>query len=136
MGRVMPTCLALVLCKSVHRSSRNREPVIVRAFEFFAASSFPAPSGPFTVWMQLRDGNGETAMGLAVEHVPSGALETEEIVTIRFSLNFASPNLVLEHEAVFDAGLPLAREGRYRLRLTAHGVTLMQRYFGVFRTDV
>jgi hypothetical protein len=117
----------------VRRTGSDAEPVIVRAFEFFEAPSFPTATGPFTVWIQLRDGNGSTAMSLVVDHMPAHDLEPDEIVTVRFNLNFRSPNVVLEHQAIFDAGLPLNHEGRYRVRLSADGVTVMQRYFQALR---
>ena len=128
-----PTCLALVLCESVERTGPEQRPVIVRAFEFFEAASLPSPSRAFTVWMQFRDGNGRTTMALIVEHVPPHDLEVEAIVVVRFSLDFEDPNVVMEHEAVFETGIPLDHAGRYRLRLTADGITVMQRYFGVLR---
>jgi hypothetical protein len=131
---VIPTCLALVLCKAVVRRARTAEPVIFHAFEFFEAASLPSPAMPFTVWMQLRDGNGPTAMQLVVEYLPPGILEPEEVVTVRFNLIFSDPNLVLEHEAVFENGLPLEQVGRYRPRLAADRTTIIQRYFGVFRS--
>lgn len=134
MGRVIPTCLALVLCDSVRRPSRTGEPSILHAFEFFEARSFPAVTQPFSVWMQLRDGNGPAAMRLLVEHVPSGELRPVVIVPILFTLHFLDPNAVLDHEAVFENGIHLEREGRYRLRLTANGTTIMQRYFIALRT--
>jgi len=122
-----------VLCKRVRRV-RTGEPIIEEAFEFFEARDFPVRAEAFTVWMQFRDGNGRTAMALVIEYVPPGDLDAEEIMVARFTLEFENPNTVLEHEATIHAGLPLEREGRYCLRVTADGTTIMQRYFGAFRS--
>jgi hypothetical protein len=83
--------------------------------------------------MQFRNGNGATAMALIVEHVPASRLEPDVVVVVRFSLDFRDPNAVLEHEAIFEEGLLLEQEGRYRVRVTAGGATIMERYFSVFR---
>jgi hypothetical protein len=72
-------------------------------------------------------------MRLVVEFVPPGDLEAIEIITVRFSVNFEDPNAVVEHEAVFDNGLVFEHDGRYRVRVVANGVQIMQRNFGVFR---
>ena len=129
MAAVVPTCLALILCESVRRSASTGEPSIVRAFETFPVRGFPAKTQPFSVWMQLTDGNGRSTMSLIVEHVPPDSVEAEEVALIRFTQTFRDPNLVLEHEAILEDGIELEKVGRYRLRLEADGVTIMQRYF-------
>jgi hypothetical protein len=133
LGKVIPTCLALVLCDSVKRATRAGEASVLRAFEFFEATrSLPESSRPFTVWMQFRNGNGRAAMRLVVEFVPPGDLDVIEIITVRFSVVFQDPNAVVEHEAVFDNGLVFEHEGRYRVRVVANGVQILRRHFGVF----
>jgi hypothetical protein len=132
LGKVISTCLALVLCDSVKRPTRTGEPSVLRAFEFFEATGLPGPSPPFTVWMQFRNGNGRAAMRLVVEFVPPGDLDVIEIITVRFSVVFQDPNAVVEHEAVFDNGLVFEHEGRYRVRVVANGVQILRRHFGVF----
>ena len=129
MARVIPTCLALVLCDSVRRRERGGDPSVVRAFAILRVGSLPTTSPPCCVWIHLTDGNGSTAMELIVEHVPAGRLEPELVVAGKFTVEFASPNEVLEHQANFDNGIYLEKSGRYRLRLTADGTTIMHRYF-------
>ena len=131
VGRVLPTCLALVLCRRVRRLASG-EPVIEEAFEFFEAESLPSDTRPFVVWMQFRDGNGATHMALVAEYLPPNELEPELLVSARFSLHFANPHQVLEHEAAFETGLAVDWEGRYRLRVTADGISIAQRDFTVF----
>jgi hypothetical protein len=135
MGRVTPTCVALVLCEAIARSTAGGEASVLRAFEFFEASMLPCLTDPFTVWMQLRNGNGPADMVLVIEHVPPGELETVEIISVKFGLHFTNPNEVVEHEAVFDKGLVFESEGRHRLRLMASGSAIMERDFAVLRTE-
>jgi hypothetical protein len=129
MARVVPTCLALILCDSVRRPERGGDPSVVRAFVIMDVASVPTESPPFSVWIHLTDGNGPADMGLIVEHVPAGQLEPEEVAASRFTVLFANPNVVLEHEVILDDGIYLEKSGRYRLRLIADGTTIVQRYF-------
>lgn len=128
MARVVPTCLALVLCDAVRRPA-DGEPTIVRAFAVFDVPTLPTMSPPFTVWIHLTDGNGTTAMTLIIEHLPPGELEPELVVPIPFTKDFVNPNDVMEHQAIVDGGIYLEKSGRYRLRLTADGTTIVHRYF-------
>jgi hypothetical protein len=68
-------------------------------------------------------------MGLIIEHVPPGDVEPELVLLVEFGLHFQNPNEVHEHEAVFDRGIVLEKSGRYRLRLTADGISIAHRYF-------
>lgn len=129
MARVLPTCLALVLCDSVRRPAGGGEPTVVRAFAVLDVASLPTNSPPFCVWIHLTDGNGSATMHLIIEHVPTGSLEAEGVMAGKFTLNFENPNEVLEHLANLDNGIHLEKSGRYRLRLTADGTTIMHRYF-------
>lgn len=129
MARVVPTCLALILCDSVRRTARGGDPSVVRAFVVMEVASVPTESPPFSVWIHLTDDNGPADMELIVEYVPAGQLEPEGVAAIRFTVNFASPNVVLEHEVIMDDGIYLEKSGRYRLRLTADGRTIVHRYF-------
>ena len=129
MSPVVPKCLALILCNAVTRDGPAGDPSILRAFDAFDASVFPAKTGRFSVWIQLTEGNGRTTMRLIVEHVPPDRVEAELVAPIEFRLDFADPNVVLDHEAVFQDGLELEKVGRYRLRIEADGVTIIQRYF-------
>ena len=131
---VVPTCLAMVMCRGVLRDERTCEPVIDRALYFIEASSFPMRTDRFTVWMQFRNGNGMTTMELTVEHVPSARLEPEIVAAARFTLRFKDPNEVVEHASVFENGLHFEQPGRYRLRLAAGGAAMVQRDFSVFRS--
>ncbi len=132
MSGIVPMCLAMVLCRAVTRDERTGEPIIDRAFELFEVEFFPTQSPPIIVWMQFRNGNGATPMELTMEHVPSGRLDPEVVVVVRFTLHFADPNAVLEQAARFDNGLHFERPGRYRLRLAAGGAAMLQRDFMVF----
>ena len=129
MAPVVPKCLSLVLCESVTRSASTGEPTVVRAFETFPVPGFPAKTQRFSVWMQLTDGNGKATMSLIVEHIPRDRVEPEEVTVVKFTRTFHDPTVVLEHEAVLEDGIELEQVGRYRLRLEADGVTIMQRYF-------
>jgi hypothetical protein len=129
IAHVVPTCLALVLCNAVKRAGRGQEPSVDRAFTSFDVLVFPASTQPFSVWLQVTDGNGRAAMQLIIEHVPPGDVEAELVLPVEFSLHFQNPNEVLEHEAAFDGGIVLEKSGRYRLRLTADGISIAHRYF-------
>lgn len=129
MARVVPTCLALILCDSVRRPMSGGDPTVVRAFVAMDVPALPTASPPLTVLIHLTDGNGHTAMELVVEHVPAGQLEPEGVAASRFTVTFADPNVVLEHELILRDGIYLEKSGRYRLRLTADGTTIVQRYF-------
>jgi len=87
---------------------------------------------PFTIWLQLRNGNGEAAMALVMEYLPPADLVPVEIATVRFTATFTNPNHVVEHEAILE-NLRFENEGRYRLRLLADGVPIMVRDFVVVR---
>lgn len=134
MGRVIPTCIAPIMCEAISRPTPTGEAFVFRAFEFFEIVSTPSQVKPFTVWMQLRNGNGPADMRLVVDHVPPGELEPVEVIAVKFSLHFRNPNQVVEHETVFDNGFHFEVEGRYRLTLLANGACLMQRDFTVLRT--
>ena len=129
MSPVVPKCLALILCDAVRRDRPGGEPTIVRAFDAFEVPAFPARTGRFSVWMQLTDGNGTTAMMLVVEYVPPDRVEAELVAPIEFTLDFVNPNAVIEHDARLEDGIELEKVGRYRLRLEADGITIIQRYF-------
>jgi hypothetical protein len=133
VGKVTPTCIALVLCEAIERPSRGGEASVLRAFEFFEATKLPGEVQPFTVWMQLRNGHGVAAMTLIMEYLPPDDLAPVEIVSVKFSVTFPSPNQVVEHETVMDNPM-FEHEGRYRLRLLANGVPVMARDFAVVRT--
>lgn len=128
MARVVPTCLALVLCDAVRRPAGG-DPTVVRAFAVLDVPMLPTMSPPFSVWIHLTDGNGHTAMELLIEHVPAGQLEPEVVAGSRFTLTFANPNVVHEHQVFLRDGIYLEKSGRYRLRLTADGTTIVHRYF-------
>ena len=130
MGAVTPTCLALVLCEAVERPSRGGEASVLRAFEYFEAAKLPGTVQPFTVWMQLRDGNGVALMTLVMEYLPPDDLAPVEILAAKFSLAFTSPNVAVEHEAIME-NIEFKEAGRYRLRLLANGVPVMARDFTV-----
>jgi Family of unknown function (DUF6941) len=129
MSPVVPKCLALILCDAVRRVRPGGDPTIVRAFDAFDVPAFPAKTGRFSVWIQLTDGNGVSAMRLIIEHIPPDSVEAELVVPIEFSVDFANPNVVVDHEAVLHDGIELEKVGRYRLRVEADGVTILQRYF-------
>ena len=129
MTPVLPKCLALVLCDAVRRKGKAGDPSVVRAFQEFDVASFPATTQPFSVWLQVTDGNGHTAMELRVEYVPPGKVEAHVVLAVAFGLHFRDPNEVVEHEAIFDGGIVLEESGRYRLRLTADGTSIAHRYF-------
>lgn len=130
MGKVTPTCIALVLCEAVKRPSGGGEASVLRAFEFFEADNLPGVVQPFTVWTQLRDGNGTAAMTLIMEYLPPDNLEPVELVRVRFNATFTSPHQVVEHESVMD-NPRFEKAGRYRLRLLANDVPVMARDFTV-----
>jgi hypothetical protein len=113
----------------VKRAGRTEDPSVVRAFTSIDVPVFPATTQPFTVWLQVTDGNGHAAMQLIIEHVTPGDVEPELVLAVEFSLHFQNPNEVLEHEAVFDGGIVLEKSGRYQLRLTADGISIAHRYF-------
>jgi hypothetical protein len=129
MSPVVPKCLALILCESVTYSASTGEPSVVRAFETFPVARFPARTQRFSVWMQLTDGNGSVTLSLIIEHIPPDRVEPDVLALVKFTRTFHNPNAVLEHEAVLQDGIELEEVGRYRLRLEADGVTIMQRYF-------
>ena len=132
MAGVRPTCLAMVLCDSVESGSETRGTAILGVFhEFNDVDKFPGTTEPFTVWLQVSNGNGPAAMELVVERVPADEPEPDLVVSVRFSLTFTSPNDVLEYRANFPDGINLEEAGRYRLRLAADGATILQRYFVV-----
>jgi Family of unknown function (DUF6941) len=128
MALVVPTCLLLIMCDSVRRPAGG-DPSVVRAFAIFDVPSLPTETPPFSIWIHLTDGNGPTVMELFVEHLPAGQLEPEIIAGSKFTVNFVDPNVVFEHEVILDDGIYLEKSGRYRLRLTADGTTIVQRYF-------
>jgi len=129
MTPIAPKCLALILCDAVRRDRRTGDLTIVRAFDAFDVPSFPARTGPFCVWIQLTDGAGRTRMRLLVEYIPPDRLEAELITMIEFTVEFADPTTMLGHAANVPGGIELGDVGRYRLRLEADGVTILQRYF-------
>ena len=92
-------------------------------------AAFPATTRPFSVWVQLTDGNGVVRMKLVFEHVLPERPAFEVLLTVPFPVRFDNPNVVHEHEAVFEQGIDLPCEGLYRVRLEAGGTTVMQRYF-------
>ncbi len=120
-----------MLCDAVKRAARTDDPSVARAFTVFEVTSLPIATRPFSVWMQLTDGNGWTSTVLAIEHLPTRRLDPEVVVRVGFRLDFQDPNLVLEHVVTFDNGIELAKVGRYRARLAADGVTIAQRSFHV-----
>jgi len=61
--------------------------------------------------------------------VPPDRVEAELVAPVEFSVNFANPNVVVDHVAVLQDGIELEKVGRYRLRLEADGATILQRYF-------
>ena len=134
MGRVIPTCIALVLCEAVSRPAPTGEASVLRAFDYFEVVSSPRLVKPFTVWMQLRNGNGAADMRLVMDYIPPADLDPVEVIAVQFSLQFRNPHQVVEHEAIFENGLLFEVEGRYRLTLLANGACLMQRDFTVVRT--
>jgi hypothetical protein len=135
MAAVVPRCLALVICDLVGRGGRAAEPFLVRGLQTFHVQSFPSKTEPFSVWVQVTDGSGRASMNLLVEYLPAETLEPDVVVRIDFSLNFQSPNDVLDHLAAFANGIELKQSGRYRVRLIANGTTISQRYFAALRTS-
>ena len=131
---MVPKCLTVVLCDSVRRPEYRGDPTVVRSFEAFEVASFPAITRPFSVWLEITDGNGQTGMELLVEYIPPDTIEPERIVLVPFTLDFRNPNDVVRYEAHFANGIELERMGRYRLRLMADGATIAQRYFVALRT--
>jgi len=129
LARVVPTCLALILCEAVKRPKGGDDPSVLRTFTVLNVPALPTATPPLSVWIHLTDGNGPTTIDLCFEHLPAGRLEPEVVAATRVTLNFADPNLVLEHEVVLHDGIYLERSGRYRLRLTADGAPLVHRYF-------
>jgi hypothetical protein len=122
----------MLMCRAVARRSGG-ETSVVDAFDSFTTLNFPSDSHPFSVWMQLRDGHGRTELELAVERLLPQDLEPALVVVVPVTLHFADPHQVQEHEARFPDGIALEDVGRYRLRLSAGGTTIMQRYFGAWR---
>ncbi|HEX5008804.1 MAG TPA: hypothetical protein VFY71_00280 [Planctomycetota bacterium] len=120
-----------MLCDAVKRAARTDDPSVSRAFTVFEVTSLPMATRPFSIWIQLTDGNGWLSMVLVIEHLPSRRLDPEVVVRVEFGLEFQDPNLVLEHVVAFDNGIELAKVGRYRARLAADGVTIAQRSFHV-----
>ena len=102
LGRVIPTCIVLVLCEAVGRPTPTGEAFVLRAFDFFEVASSPSRVKPFTVWMQLRNGNGGADMLLVVDHT-SGRPRSCRSVAVQFSLLGIKPGR--RHQAVFDNGL-------------------------------
>jgi hypothetical protein len=122
------------LCEAVSRPTPTGEAFVLRAFDYFEVVSSPRLVKPFTVWMQLRNGNGAADMLIVMDHIPPAELDPVEVIAVQFSLQFSDPNQVVEHEAIFENGLLFEVEGRYRLTLLANGACLMQRDFTVVRT--
>jgi hypothetical protein len=124
---VLPTCLALILCDEVVHHPGTGTSDLLGAFWTRQAPSFPANTGPFTVWVALVNGAGRIPMRLKCELLPD-RLEEEPVVDIPFTMEFPDPRVVRVYLGRVD-GLDLARPGRYRVTLTAHDVTLVQGYF-------
>ena len=129
MAREVATCLALILCDEVKRPKGGGKPSILSAFTVLDVPTLPTATPPLSVWIHLTDGNGPTTMDLYFEHLPAGRLEPRIVAATRFTLNFADPNLVMEHEVILHDGIYLQWSGRYRLRLTADGTPIVHRYF-------
>jgi hypothetical protein len=129
MMTITPTCLAMVLCDSVEPASESQGPSIMGVFNEFEIDRFPGTTEPFTVWLQVTNGNGPVAMELIVERIPAEVPEPDLVTVVGFSMTFEGPNDVLEYRSNFADGINLEEAGLYRLRLTADGSTILQRYF-------
>lgn len=129
MTGVTPRCPALVLCDSVWRDPISGRVTLVGVLQAFEVDSFPANTPPFSVWLQVTDGNGRLAIQLVLQYLPTDSLDAETIVAVSLSLNFDDPNAVREHVSRFEAGIALKSEGRYRMLLTADDTTIQLRDF-------
>jgi len=129
---VMPSCLALILCKAaVHHRDTGKWDLLGASWEF-QMPAFPGNTEPFTIWVALLNGAGRAPMRLRIEHLPD-RLEEDLVVDIRFTMEFTDPRVVRVYRALID-GLTLDGPGHYRVALTAHGDALVQGYFSARQT--
>jgi hypothetical protein len=66
MPRVVPRCVTLVLCNHIERDRLTGVPTLVGALDLFLLDSFPGTTGPFSVWIQITNGNGTGRMELII----------------------------------------------------------------------
>ena len=132
---VRPTCLALVLCDRVERHTSLLKATIHGVLDVFDLAAVPGPTQPFTIWVQVVDGNGVVPLKLQIARVRPDDPSFEVVAETQITLVFEDPRDVRDHVATFPDGIWLDHEGDYRLTLTAHlsGMVLAQRYFSATR---
>ncbi|HVA50526.1 MAG TPA: hypothetical protein VNH11_29545 [Pirellulales bacterium] len=131
-NKPLPHCKAFLICKEVTEDEETGEISLYALIETFRQHTFPGPTAPFVVFLQVYDGIGRYQMSIEANALDDDAsVARATVADLDFPERLAKIDIAIPVDSVY-----LPRPGRYELLVFVDGQELARQYFNAEIQDV